>query len=78
MKPPVPSPKIELYTAVDRPRIKAAISLLASMPLVYVEQVPAMAHQNRWSNAYRLVGLDTYKHAGTVRRAEDNPANYAQ
>jgi hypothetical protein len=50
--------KIGEYAGVKRERIKAAISLLASVPLVYVEQVPSRTNANGVSNAYRIVGIE--------------------
>src|ERR1035438_4065606 len=37
--------KIEEYTAIDRSKIKAAISRLVTIPLVYVEQVPSKRNE---------------------------------
>jgi hypothetical protein len=62
--------KIELYTGIDRARIKPAISLLASASLVYVEQLPSQNFEHGIANAYRLVGLDPYTHMGTAGRQD--------
>ena len=59
-------PKIEQYTGIKRARIKPALSVLALLPLVYVEQVPTTTGI---SNAYRIVGLDAYNHRGTRGRS---------
>jgi hypothetical protein len=59
-------PKIEQYTGIKRARIKPALSFLAVLPLVYVERVSA---STGISNAYRIVGLDSYNHLGTRGRA---------
>lgn len=61
--------KIEEYTAIRRVRIKTAISFLASLSLIYVEHVPSRTYSEGVSNAYRIVGLDSYNHMGTRGRA---------
>jgi hypothetical protein len=61
--------KIEEYTEVKRTRIKSAISLLASLSLVYVEHVPSKTNVHGVSNAYRVVGVESYTHMGTKGRA---------
>lgn len=63
--------KIEDYTAIGRSKIKAAISRLAAIPLVYVEQVPSRKNELGFANAYRIVGLNPYKHMGTMGRGMD-------
>jgi len=63
--------KIEEYTAIDRSKIKAAISRLTVIPLVYVEQVPSRKNELGFANAYRIVGLNPYKHMGTMGRGKD-------
>jgi hypothetical protein len=72
--------KIEEYTGIRRVRIKAAISILALVPLVYVEQLPSKTNPNGYSNAYRIVGIDPYNHRGTRGREtneSDAPISYA-
>jgi RIO-like serine/threonine protein kinase len=63
--------KIEEYTAIDRSKIKAAISRLAAIPLVYVEQIQSWNYESRTANAYRIVGLNPYEHMGTKGRGMD-------
>jgi hypothetical protein len=63
--------KIEEYTEVKRARIKTAISFLASLSLIYVEHVPSKTNPQGISNAYRIVGVEPYKHMGTRGRAMD-------
>jgi hypothetical protein len=63
--------KIEEYTAIERSKIKAAISRLAAIPLVYVEQVHSWKNKLGIANAYRIVGLNTYDHMGTRGRGMD-------
>ena len=63
--------KIVEYTAIDRSKIKAAISRLVVIPLVYVEQVPSKKNPLGFANAYRIVGLNPYKHMGTMGRGMD-------
>ena len=53
------------------PKIKAAISRLVVIPLVYVEQVPSKKNPLGFANAYRIVGLNPYKHMGTMGRGMD-------
>jgi hypothetical protein len=57
--------KIQQYTGIERGRIKAATSFLASLPLIYVEQLEG---KHGPVNGYRIVGLDSYNHAGNKRR----------
>lgn len=63
--------KIVEYTAIERSKIKAAISRLAAIPLVYVEQIPSRQNESGISNAYRIVGLNPYEHMGTKGRGMD-------
>jgi hypothetical protein len=62
--------KIEIYTGIDRARIKPAISTLAAASLVYVEQLPRQSGDLGIANGYRLVGLDSYSHMATVGRQD--------
>ena len=61
--------KIVDYIAIKRIRLKTAISLLASLSLIYVEHIPSKTNAQGASNAYRIVGLDSYNHMGTRGRA---------
>jgi hypothetical protein len=63
--------KIEVNTAIERSKIKAAISRLAAIPLVYVEQIRSWKYESRTANAYRIVGLNPYEHMGTMGRGMD-------
>jgi hypothetical protein len=63
--------KIEEYTGVKRARIKTAISFLASLPLVHVEYLPSKTNPLGVSSAYRIVGVEPYKHMGTTGRTMD-------
>lgn len=63
--------KIESYTAIPRAKIKAGISLLATIPLVYVEQGPSQISEFGISNAYRIVGVNTNVHMATTVRGLD-------
>lgn len=63
--------KIESYTGIDRHRIKAASSLLATLGLVYTERVPSKTNDIGVANAYRLMGLESYVHMGTRGRGID-------
>jgi hypothetical protein len=56
------------------------LSILALVPLVYVEQLPSKTNENGYSNAYRIVGIDPYNHRGTRGREtneSDAPISYA-
>jgi hypothetical protein len=64
--------KIEEYTDIRRVRIKTAISFLASRSLVYVERLPSTVSPDGVSNAYRIVGVEAYKHMGTQGRTLDS------
>jgi len=68
--------RIEAYVDIDRSDIKPAVSLLAALGLVYVEQRASLASEFGIANAYRLAGLDGYNHMGTRGRGMD-PAEYA-
>jgi len=63
--------KITEYTGIERPRIKAAQSLLAIHNMAHVERLPSSTNDIGVSNAYRLVGLDSYNHMGTKGRGLD-------
>lgn len=63
--------KIEENTGINRAKIKPAISFLASLSLVYVEQVPSKINPLAYSNAYRIVGVEPYVHMGTRGRGSD-------
>lgn len=56
------------YTGIRRHDIKPATSLLGSLSLAYVERVPSSANEYGVANAYRLVGLETAMHMGTIGR----------
>ena len=60
--------KITEYSGVRRHEIKAATSLLASLSLAYIERVPSSSNAYGVANAYRLAGLETTVHMGTVGR----------
>lgn len=59
---------IEEYTGIERAKIKPAASLLAALSLIYVEHLPTDKYPSGIANAYRLVGIDPYKHMGTQGR----------
>lgn len=62
--------KIEEYSGIPKARIKPATSLLAANSLIYVEHIPVRDEQYKVSNAYRIVGVESYKHMGTRGRAD--------
>jgi hypothetical protein len=63
--------KIQEYAGVKKERIKSAISFLASLSLVYVEQIPSEINAYAVSNVYRIVGIDPFNHRGTRSRSMD-------
>ncbi|MFL6436604.1 MAG: hypothetical protein ACJ71Q_03415 [Terriglobales bacterium] len=64
--------KITEYTGILKVKIKPAISLLAAQSLVYVERLPSQASELGVANAYRIVGIDSQVHMGTVGRRMDS------
>lgn len=60
--------KITDYTEIRRHDIKAATSLLAGLSLAYIERVPSNANEFGVANAYRLAGLESGVHMGTIGR----------
>lgn len=62
--------RITDYTGIRRHDIKAATSLLASLSLAYIERTPSETNQYGVANAYRLAGVDTTKHMGTIGRRQ--------
>jgi hypothetical protein len=60
--------KISEHTGIAGNKIKPAISFLAVLSLVYVEQVPSKQSEYGISHAYRLAHLDSYRHMGTTGR----------
>lgn len=61
----------EERAGVTRERIRPALSLLAASALVHIEHRPRPNGQPGFSSAYRLAGLDTYRHMGTAGRGFD-------
>jgi len=66
--------KIEPYTGIPRPRIKTAISFLASLSLIYVEHLPSRESEHGTANAYRIVGISPYNHMGARGRTVEDAA----
>lgn len=60
--------KIEDYAAIERDRIRRAISFLAAVGLVHVERTESWNNERATANAYRLAYLDPYVHFGTRGR----------
>jgi len=60
--------KIEEYSGINRRRIKSGLSLLAALSLVYVEHVPSTTNPQGIANAYRIAGVEPYRHMGTGGR----------
>jgi hypothetical protein len=63
--------KIDEYSGIRRSRIKRALSLLATVGLVYQERIPSTLNERGTANAYRLAYLDSYNHMGTRGRDPD-------
>lgn len=64
--------KITEYTGIVQNDINPAISLLVTNELIRVLHIESDRHEKAISNAYRLVGLDPYNHAGT--KAKQDPS----
>jgi predicted transcriptional regulator len=67
--------KIEEYAAIDRSRIRKAISFLASVGLVHVERIESSLNERGTANAYRLPFIDPYVHFGTRGRNPEYAAD---
>lgn len=63
--------RIEDYAAIERHRIKPAISVLLNAGLVHVERTESRSNERGTANAYRLAFLDSYVHFGTRGRNPD-------
>jgi DNA-binding transcriptional ArsR family regulator len=63
--------KIEDYAAIERHRIKPAISVLLNAGLVHVERTESLSNERGTANAYRLAHIDSYLHFGTRGRDPD-------
>ncbi len=66
---------ITKYTAVHQNDINPAVSLLVSSELIRVIRVESTQHEKAVSNAYRLVGLESYNHAGTSGKIDPDTLN---
>ena len=62
-------PKISQYTGIDKNRIKGAITFLGGLSLIHVEWLPSSKSSLGVASAYRIVGIDTRSHMGTVGRS---------
>jgi DNA-binding Lrp family transcriptional regulator len=58
------------YSGVDHNRIRPALSLLAANGLIHVEHFKSTESHWGVSNAYRIIGVDSYNHRGTAGRAD--------
>lgn len=63
--------KIEEYAAIERHRIKPAISVLLNAGLIHVERTESRINDRGTANAYRLAYIDSYLHFGTRGRDPD-------
>jgi DNA-binding transcriptional ArsR family regulator len=63
--------KILELSGIDRARIRTALSVLTYTGLVHTERFASTTNQLGVSSAYRLVGIDSYKHGGTTGRSAD-------
>lgn len=59
---------IEEYSGIERVRIKSGISLLTTLSLIQVDQIPRL-NDPGMSHAYRIVGIEPFHHMGTRGRA---------
>ena len=62
--------KIDELSGIDRARIRSALSVLTYTGLVHTERFVSKVNTFAISNAYRLAGLDSYRHAGTTGRSD--------
>ncbi|GAK73128.1 hypothetical protein RRU01S_31_00620 [Agrobacterium rubi TR3 = NBRC 13261] len=58
------------YTGLQRNHVRDGLSLLTVHGLIHVDRVPSFESDMGKANAYRLTGLDSYVHRGTVDIAE--------
>jgi hypothetical protein len=58
-------------TDIDGSKIKAALSALAALELIRVEQHARRGSEYGYSHAYRLTHLDSRNHMGTTGRRDD-------
>jgi len=63
--------KFEELAGIERGRIKKALSLLINAGLVHVERIPSTTNEHGMSNAYRLTGIDPFRHPGTTGRSDE-------
>jgi hypothetical protein len=61
--------KIEEYTAIPRNNIRGALTVLGANGLVHVERLTSDLSDHGVANGYRLTYLDSYRHMGTIGRA---------
>lgn len=61
---------ITKYTGVRRSDINGAISFLTSCELVRVIRVESDNNEYSIVNSYRLIGIEAYRHAGTIGKAD--------
>ncbi len=57
--------KIAEYTGIATKNIAPAISFLNGLALIYTERAPSSESDFGISNAYRIAGIDAYRHRGT-------------
>ncbi|RWQ45685.1 MAG: hypothetical protein EOS82_24070 [Mesorhizobium sp.] len=62
--------KFQELAGIDRARIRPALSVLTYTGLLHTERVASRINAYAISNAYRLAGLDSYRHAGTTGRSD--------
>lgn len=58
------------YTGIHRSEINPAISLLVSTELIRVIKVESEGNKRYLANTYRLVGIDSYKHEGSMQKGK--------
>ncbi len=60
--------KIPDRTGIPKERIKKALSLLSVNGIVFVESMPSKQNFYGIAQGYRLAGIESYLHAGTIGR----------
>ena len=62
--------KIAAYSGLGREHIRSGLDKLINHDLVHIDRSPGVANEHAVVSAYRLAGIDSYRHAATTGRAE--------
>jgi hypothetical protein len=57
---------ITYYTGIHRNEIKSAISLLINIKFIQLDKTSSEMDPDKTVNLYRIVGIDRYRHSGTM------------